>query len=159
MNPEVTLRPARDEDFDRIVAMEHAPEHLPFVSQWPIERHRATAAQPDARYLMVECDGALAGYAILRGAGSPDRSIELLRFVIQHKGLGIGRAALRRVKRLAFDQLQAHRLWLDVLNSNVRARRLYESEGFVAERVVRAGTLKDGRYAWLVVMSVRETEV
>jgi ribosomal protein S18 acetylase RimI-like enzyme len=36
---------------------------------------------------------------------------------------------LRVAKKIAFDDLQAHRFWLDV-RSNTRAKALYDSEGF-----------------------------
>ncbi|PZO38752.1 MAG: hypothetical protein DCF17_14225 [Shackletoniella antarctica] len=40
-------------------------------------------------------------------------------------------------KRLVFDTLKAHRLWLDVKSKNSRARYLYRSEGFVEEGFMR----------------------
>ena len=50
--------------------------------------------------------------------------------VVQAKGQGFGRAALRVAKKVAFDDLGAHRFWLDVKARNtpgqgaVRQRRL-----------------------------------
>jgi RimJ/RimL family protein N-acetyltransferase len=47
-----------------------------------------------------------------------------------------------------FDELGAHRLWLDVFEHNARARHVYRSMGFAEEGV-------DGS---LVVMSMGEDE-
>jgi RimJ/RimL family protein N-acetyltransferase len=79
--------------------------------------------------------------------------------VVAEKGVGYGRAAVRAVARLAFEELRAHRLWLDVKAQNARARRLYESEGFMTEGVLRECLARaDGGYDSLVVMSLLATD-
>jgi diamine N-acetyltransferase len=66
---------------------------------------------------------------------------------------------LRLVKAAAFDELGAHRLWLDVKPFNDRARALYRSEGFVEEGVLRGALLEpDGTFQDLVVMSLLRPE-
>ena len=50
---------------------------------------------------------------------------------------GYGREAIRLVKKLCFEELSLHRLWLDVFTTNVNAIRLYESEGFQYEGELR----------------------
>ncbi len=56
-------------------------------------------------------------------------SIEFMRIVVTDKGKGYGRATVSTVKRHAFDDLSAHRLWLDVKAHNTRARAVYEKAG------------------------------
>ena len=63
--------------------------------------------------------------------------------MIVQKGQGYGHAALRLLKKVAFEQWQAHRLWLDVKDFNHRARHLYAAEGFVVEGTLRE-CLKNG---------------
>lgn len=41
------------------------------------------------------------------------------------------------IKKIVFDKLKAHRLWLDVRLKNYRAQQLYQSEGFIKEGVLR----------------------
>ena len=62
------------------------------------------------------------------------------------------------VKRLAFEEFKAHRLWLDVKEHNVRARHLYESEGFVTEGVLRGCIKAEAGFESLVVMSMLRGE-
>ena len=63
------------------------------------------------------------------------------------------------IKGGAFDELGAHRLWLDVKPFNDRARALYRSEGFVEEGVLRGALLEpDGTFQDLVVMSLLRPE-
>jgi RimJ/RimL family protein N-acetyltransferase len=78
--------------------------------------------------------------------------------VVQAKGGGFGRAALRVAKKVAFDDLGAHRFWLDVRTHNTRAKALYDSEGFVVEGVLRESVRGPGGYESLVVMSVLQQE-
>ena len=53
---------------------------------------------------------------------------------------GLGRACVRLLKRMAFRDLHAHRLWLDVKARNLRAKALYESEGYVVEGTLRTAS-------------------
>ena len=82
--------------------------------------------------------------------------------VVQTKGQGTGRAALRVLKRIAFDDLGAHRFWLDVKALNTRAAGLYETEGFVTEGrlrdAVRVGALTASGFDSLVVMAMLQPE-
>jgi diamine N-acetyltransferase len=61
------------------------------------------------------------GYSILAGPNNVHQSLEFRRIVITDKGHGYGRAAVRFVKQLAFEQYRAHRLWFDVRAYNQRA--------------------------------------
>jgi diamine N-acetyltransferase len=86
--------------------------------------------------------------------------VELKRIVPQPKGQGqcLGRACVRVLKRMAFNDLHAHRFWLDVKALNVRAQALYASEGFVEEGRLRESVrLADG-YESLIVMSLLDRE-
>ncbi|MEP6825358.1 MAG: GNAT family protein, partial [Ramlibacter sp.] len=71
---------------------------------------------------------------------------------------GYGRAALRVAKKVAFDDLGAHRFWLDVKTHNTRAKALYDSEGFVVEGLLRESVRTDTGFESLVVMSMLRTE-
>jgi RimJ/RimL family protein N-acetyltransferase len=65
---------------------------------------------------------------------------------------------LRLIKNLAFEQLHAHRLWLDVKDFNYIARRLYEKEGFIVEGILRECIKVGDRFESLVLMSTLQSE-
>ena len=46
----------------------------------------------------------------------------------------------------AFCDLNLHRVWLTVLDTNAAARRVYDKVGFRVEGTIREGVFKDGRY-------------
>lgn len=52
---------------------------------------------------------------------------------------GAGRFALERAIEFAFNEANAHRIFLEVLESNAVCRRLVERVGFRAEGVYRDG--------------------
>lgn len=149
------LRPTRLEELDFVLAAEAHPENAPFIRAWSRDRHAAALGHPDLRHLIVESgEGRPAGFVIVAGIQNPDRSVEFMRVVVTDKGRGMGRAVVREVKRLAFEDWGAHRLWLDVKTDNARARALYRSEGFEEEGILRECLRTGAGYESLVVMSL-----
>jgi diamine N-acetyltransferase len=151
----LALRATTEPDLPFVLRAERATD---FVRHWPIEEHRAILADPHAAHWTVEHDGRTAGFLILRGLGTPDRSVELKRLVIAEPGRGLGHLTLRLLKTVAFERLAAHRLWLDVMEHNERARHLYASEGFSVEGTMREAIRVGDRFRDLVVMSILEHE-
>ena len=156
----VRLRRTAEGDLDFVLAVEGAEENRRFVGQWTRAEHGGALSDPDLAHFVVESveDNRPVGYVIMAGLLDADRSVELLRVVITEKGKGYGREVLRAVKKMAFGELKAHRLWLDVREHNERARRLYESEGFVAEGMLRECVRVGEGWGSLVLMSVLEQE-
>ena len=153
------LRPARVEDIPVIVRLERIPEYRGFVGNWSIEEHGQTMASSDNLYLVAETEpGEAAGFAILRGLASPHRSIRLQRIAVAAPGQGVGRFMLSGILEHVFHELRAHRLWLDVFETNRRAQHVYESLGFRREGVLREAILRDGEYHTQILMSILDRE-
>ena len=153
------LRPAVPSDIPRIVALERTPHGRSFVGQWSEERHLANLTGGDARYFVSEMEsGDLQAYAILRGLSEDSGSIELKRIVVATPERGLGRRMLEELIRIVFEDLNAHRLFLDVFEDNARARHLYESAGFRYEGIMREAALRDGQFFSLHLMSMLESE-
>lgn len=153
------LRPATLADLPALVALERTPVAREFVGQWSEERHRATLTGGDARYYVSESEsGGLTGYAILRGLAESSHAIEIKRIVVAAPGQGLGRRILTELMRIAFRELHAHRLFLDVYDDNARARHVYESLGFVYEGVMRDAAQRDGVWHNLHLMSMLASE-
>jgi RimJ/RimL family protein N-acetyltransferase len=158
------LRPTMLSDLDWVVSVERDGANLPFITPWERPQHEGAIRFPDSRHFILESGDALerVGFVILQGCRNPNGSVELKRLVLQAKGRGLGRAAVRQLKALAFTQLKAHRFWLDVKALNTRAQRLYESEGFVEEgrlrESVRVTVDRADGYDSLIVMSLLDRE-
>jgi RimJ/RimL family protein N-acetyltransferase len=154
----MTLRRASVSDLPFIVELEQSFRGLNLVAADDLATHRQRMSDPDFEYWMVEHDGVLAGHVILRGIRSVNHSVELMRIVIAKPGQGLGRMVLDAIVGKVFDELAAHRLWLDVFEHNARARHVYRSVGFVEEGVLRECVRQPERYASLAVMSILEDE-
>ena len=156
----VRLRPTMLSDMEFVLSLEQDDENLPFITPWERMQHEAAIRFPDFRHFIIEGGASLesCGFLIFIGCKSRTRSLELKRMVVQGKGIGHGRAALRIAKKVAFDDLGAHRFWLDVKARNSRAKALYDSEGFVVEGVLREAVRVADGFESLVVMSMLQTE-
>ena len=156
----IRLRRTTEADLDFVLNAESDPDTLPFIVPWTRGRHAVALSDADIAHRIGE-DNARnpVGFVILGGLTNENSSIEFRRIVVAEKGKGSGRAMVRAVRELAFNELRAHRLWLDVQAHNERARTLYRSEGFVEEGVLRECLRVPDGYESLVVMSLLRHEV
>ncbi len=142
------LRRAGAQDLPFIVALEQHFHAQNLVGADDLPTHRQRMNDPDCQYWIVDHQDLPAGHVILRGIQSVKRSVELKRIVISEPGQGLGRMVLREIMSKVFNELAAHRLWLDVFEHNARARHVYRSVGFAEEGVEGS----------LVVMSIGEDD-
>lgn len=156
----VRLRRTLEDDLDFVLRAEQSAENRPFVLLWSSEQHLTALTSEDIAHLIIEelSVGKRVGYIILAGLADKNQSVEFRRIVVTEKNKGHGREALRLIKQLVFGRLDAHRLWLDVKESNERARHVYESEGFVVEGLLRECLKGEYGFESLVVMSVLRDE-
>lgn len=156
----VILRSTQEDDLDFVVDSERQPDNEEYVGQWTKEQHKNALFQEDILHLIVEekTTNKPVGYVIIAGITNPNRNIEFRRVVILDKGKGLGRETLKLIKKVTFEQLNAHRLWLDVRYKNKRAQNLYKSEGFTEEGILRECILYNGNHESLIVMSILKNE-
>ena len=161
------IRAALPEDVPEIVAIEQIPEYRNYIGAWPAEEHLRAMADTDNEYFVVSgevhgdeaTDGTtIEGFAILQGIHSEHRSLHLKRIAVRSPHRGFGRALLEYAMSRAFLAHYAHRFWLDVFETNIRARRVYESYGFRYDGVMREAILRDGEYHTLALMSLLDHE-
>jgi len=100
----------------------------------------------------------LVGLILLFGMGDRDKVLEFRRIAIQEKGAGLGREAIHIIKRICFEELKFHRLWLDVYDDNARAIGLYESEGFIQDGLLRENVRSGDGFRSQRIYSMLEQE-
>jgi diamine N-acetyltransferase len=154
---ELRLRPTREDDLGYVVAAEAHPDNAPFLAPSPYDVHLGFLRDPRQRHLIVEAGEKPVGFVLLQ-LHPEDRAVELRRLAVTEKGRGYGRAALRLVMAQAFEEHDAHRLWLDVKPHNERALALYRSAGFVEEGLLRDALYYGERFESLIVMSILRPE-
>ena len=74
------------------------------------------------------------------------------------QGLGIGSKVTRRILLFAFQEMKYHKVYLRVLESNVKAIKCYEKCGFKKEGVDREGAFINGKYESDVYMGILKPE-
>jgi diamine N-acetyltransferase len=155
----LTLRATTSADVVHVTSWEADGDTAGWLGETGRSWHERALADPDQRHLMAEVAGRPAGFVVLAGVRSGGGTIELRRMVVPaaFRGAGRGRELLQAVVAHAFREHRAAAVWLDVKAGNLRARRLYESEGFTFTRTIPGGaTEPDGTVTDLLVMT-RET--
>ena len=153
------IRPALPADVPQIVAIEQIPDYRSYIGAWSAEEHLRAMANADNEYFVVHGEGAtVEGFAILQGIHSEHHSLHLKRIAVRTPNRGFGKTLLECAMDRAFLHHGAHRFWLDVFETNARARRVYEGYGFRYDGVMREAILLDGEYHTLALMSLLDRE-
>lgn len=66
----------------------------------------------------------------------------------------LGTKMMELLKQYCFDYLNMHRIWLMVLETNVKAHRLYTKAGFVEEGRHREAIYRNNRYIDYIIMGM-----
>jgi len=156
----IRLKPTVENDLNFVLQAENHQDNSAFVGQWTKQHHLDSLSNDDIAHFIIEiiADNSSVGYTILKGLTDLNQIIELKRLVITDKGKGYGRETLRLIKKLSFEQLKAHRLQLDVKEHNIRAKKLYESEGFIIEGCLRECFKNLDKWESLILMSMLRKE-
>jgi diamine N-acetyltransferase len=167
----VRLRPIERDDLPRFVEWFSDPEvrrhldlYLPFSlaqeERW-FENLQDRLENREVVMMTIETsDGAHIGNISLMPINWKDRQAEL-GITIGDKDYwdqGYGSDAIRTMLRVAFDQMNLHRVFLRVHDDNARGIRCYRKVGFRHEGTMREGVFKDGEYRDVHVMSILESE-
>jgi RimJ/RimL family protein N-acetyltransferase len=181
----VRLRPIEARDADRLWESLHDPVGMRMTgttatfTRTQVDEWAATVSDRPGRYDWAVTSGAVRGGAqvsdvmlgeiVLNEIDEDARSANLrLQFLPDYRGRGYGSDAISLVLRYAFEGLRVdgefepglglHRVSLDVLSINPRAKALYESLGFQVEGCLRDAHRDGNGWCDVYVMSVLEDE-
>lgn len=100
--------------------------------------------------------GRLLGSAQLLNIHPVHRSAELQIRIGEASGRdkGLGTQSVRQLVDFGFRDMNLHRIYLRVFESNERARRVYEKVGFAVEGQLREAAYVEGRFVDLIVMAL-----
>jgi len=125
---ELALRDTKREELEWICAMEQG-EAKQFIIPYPLERHLLELSKPDVVYKTIWQADEPVGFVML--VLDPDgRSVEFRRIVVSKPGHGYGKRVVRMVDEVCRNALGRSRVWLDVFETNARARHVYERCGY-----------------------------
>jgi len=155
----INIRITKPDDLDYVIKTEQNEENVIFITPWTQEQHRESINGNDSLHLIIEGSfSAPIGYMIINGINNKNRSVELMRIVVSNKGKGYGKVAIRLIQKYIFNELHAHRLWLDVKEKNHRARKIYEDLGFQYEGTLRECIKSNDGFESLIIMGMLKRE-
>ena len=123
--PEFTVRPARKEDLEQVLAIEKA---WPTTPGWSSGQFAEELDSGRSRFIVAESGSAVAGFAVLWVVGL---EAQLLTIAVHPDAAkkGCGRKLLARAMEIG-SSWDCTRMTLEVSAGNRAALRLYESAGF-----------------------------
>lgn len=75
-----------------------------------------------------------------------------------YTGKGYGKTALRKLLEFGFEELELHRIYAFLLESNVNAFKMYADLGFKKEGVLRENVLKNDNYSNSIMIGLLKKE-
>ncbi|MBB5921399.1 RimJ/RimL family protein N-acetyltransferase [Actinoalloteichus hoggarensis] len=165
----IRLEPQEERHFDGIWRMlgdaestrltgTHQKFSEPQIRRWLATRHEHHDRADWA--IVRRADDVVVGEVVLNDLDVNNASVNLRIGLAGPEvfGRGYGTEATRLVVDYAFDVAGLHRISLDVLDVNPRARRVYEKCGFTVEGVHREALRWDGRWHDAVFMALLSTD-
>jgi len=155
------------------IRSEDSPVLFTWINNLELVRFNApfapvSQAQHDAWFVKLDTDPAKRMLVIRETTDGPPigtiqlidihpihRSAELIIRIgsDNHRGQGLGTAALDLACRYGFQSLRLNRIWLRVFATNGRAIRAYEKASFEREGVMRKACWIDDHWVDIVVMA------
>jgi steroid delta-isomerase-like uncharacterized protein len=125
---DLLIRDTKREELEQICEMEQG-EAQKFIIPYSLERHQAELVKPDVVYKSIWHEGEFIGFLILV-LDQDGQSVEFRRIVIARPGRGYGKRVVRMVDEVCRNELGRTRIWLDVFETNERARHVYQQCGY-----------------------------
>lgn len=151
---DLALTEADEGDLIWILEQEREAAKEGYVSSDAEPRHRLQMNDRTCLYLIARKSGDPVGYIILRGVMGQNPVVELKRIVVTKRGVGVGQALMHLIIDYVFDDLKAHRLWLDVAADNARAHHVYRKMGFVDEGRFRKAAWRPAGWQDLLIFGM-----
>lgn len=161
MDDTILIRKTLEKELSYVRKTEKDPTNSPYILQWSLQEHKkALTHNPNLLHLLVldKQWNKPVGYVLIDGLEDKNDSIEIKRIAFSEKGKGYGRKMLQLIKKWAFIERKANRLWLEVVDHNNRAKSLYESEGFKIEGLQREALKINNNYQSIYMMSMLRRE-
>lgn len=142
-----------------MMAIERGEGYDTLVGRSDARQHAARFGRDDVGIWLLKEGGHARAFAILEGLTDPHGGVYLRRIATAERGQGLGPRLLRATLAWSFLDMDAPRYWLDVLQHNFQARKVYAQAGMQDEGVMRqAYRLPDGSRIDRIIMSILATE-
>ena len=155
---ETAARWTEDDEFQRQLDTDFA---RPATAQEQAEMLNSRRSPNSVNFALRTLDGdRLIGFVVIHSIEWNNQSGTLAIGIgePEFRGRGLGGEALTLILNYAFNELNLHRVGLDVISTNERAIRAYRKAGFKEEGRMRESVYRDGQRADRVMMSILRDE-
>ncbi|HYW56849.1 MAG TPA: GNAT family N-acetyltransferase [Polaromonas sp.] len=167
--PAIILRPVVDTDSDVLFEWINNRDLVVFSAPYRLigkEEHKAwfedIRKKEDIRFFMIEhaeTAEAVGSCQLLKiDLVSREAELQIRIGRKEFQNSGAGSEAVRQLVRFGFNNLNLHRISLHVFTTNRRAIRVYEKNGFVAEKIDLKSVCIEGEWKDILFMAKRRSE-
>ena len=163
----ICIRPIEERDLTKMVSLRADPEvwtNLGDITMINLTMQRdwflRLLTDPKRRYFVLATKKIdFIGIVRMDELNWVDRSVRVGGDIAaKYRGKGYGKRLFKLLAKYCFDYLNLERMWLLVLENNVRARALYRKSGFVEEGRQRRAVFRDGKYQDYLMLSLLREE-
>ncbi|MGI6297643.1 MAG: GNAT family N-acetyltransferase [Saccharofermentanales bacterium] len=111
-------------------------------------------------FLIINCQGKIVGESVINEVDTDNMSACFRIGIFDRKnfGRGIGTEAIKMTLKFGFEELNLHRIELEVFSFNERGYRAYKRVGFEEEGIKRKAVFIEGKYHDIIVMGILRDE-
>lgn len=111
-------------------------------------------------FLIINQEGKIIGESVINEIDTDNMSghFRISLFDSENFGKGIGTKATKMTLKFGFEELNLHRIELEVFSFNVRGFSMYKKVGFVEEGRKREAVLIKGKYYDIINMGILKEE-
>jgi RimJ/RimL family protein N-acetyltransferase len=148
-----------DREVTRFLGMRYLMA-LAAEESWMRERTKTAHSFANNGFAIETKDGRHIGNCGIHNPSPEDRSATVGIMIGEQDcwGHGYGTDAMRTMVRFGFEEMNLHRIELDVYAFNERARASYRKCGFAEEACKRQEVFREGAYIDVIVMAVLRDE-
>ncbi len=164
---QTNLRAVEEKDLEQLRQWRNHPEMMPYhFSHLPVSQigqrrwyESCTSDTKNVVLIVEDKEHTPIGYTLLKDIDHKNRSVEIgIHLDPAFQGRGYGKDAFLTLMRYCFQELNIHRICLQVFAFNEKAIRLYERLGFREEGRLRDAYFTQNRYYDIVLLSILENE-
>ncbi len=165
-NKNITLRPWRLDDLDRLVQLADNPKIAanlmdrfphPYTRESGVNFiHMAMSSQPASVLAITLDDELVGGIGVHPQADVYRKNMELGYWLAEeYWGKGIITEAIKLIVPYAFDNFDINRIYARPFGGNIASQKVLEKNGFHLEATLRGTFYKDGQYLDELIYGIR----
>lgn len=150
---------AQVNEIEAIMEMERHKDNTDFIWKGTYEEHKSEIENSDFLLLVIKERETqeTVGFA-LNYLDKKSQRFELRRIAISKKGMGYGKEVMNALLKLAFEELNMNRFWLDVYPDNLIGIKLYEGIGMHKDGVLRQNYKSERGFLDQIIYSILKDE-